>query len=201
MPDLVPEVLFSLIASEVPIDLRPHLLVVVGGLVPSLLIPQNPPPPDVERHVGTIDLDLGLHLGLLDAKRYQAFAERLRSAGFAPDLNENGNPSHQRWSIGCHDGAAVTTDFLSRGHPKDAYDLFYLLRNYGRSLDEVAARLVPLLDDPKTGQALDILEADFTSPDQIGPRRVAQFVMRDADEELEADASGLAAQLLRRCGR
>ena len=43
-------------------------LVVVGGLVPSLLIDQRGLPQEVSRHVGTMDLDVGL-----------AFAERLLS--------------------------------------------------------------------------------------------------------------------------
>lgn len=43
--------------------------VVGGGLVPALIIPQNPPPEGADRHVGTRDLDLGFSLGLFDGSR------------------------------------------------------------------------------------------------------------------------------------
>jgi hypothetical protein len=55
-------------------------LVVVGGLVPSLLIPEESVPRGEDIHVGTIDLDLGLSLALLDAQRYEELTARLRRA-------------------------------------------------------------------------------------------------------------------------
>ena len=39
-------------------------LVIVGGLVPHLIVDQSALPLDVEAHVGTMDLDVGLHLAL-----------------------------------------------------------------------------------------------------------------------------------------
>ncbi len=42
-------------------DLLIEDLVRVGGLVPSLLIVQDPLPTGVPLHAGTMDLDLGLH--------------------------------------------------------------------------------------------------------------------------------------------
>ena len=41
-------------------------LVVVGGLVPSLLIDQEDLPAGAIAHVGTMDLDVGLTIALLD---------------------------------------------------------------------------------------------------------------------------------------
>ena len=46
-------------------------IVVVGGLVPSLLIPQMDLPAGVSPHVGTMDLDLGLAFALITDERYQ----------------------------------------------------------------------------------------------------------------------------------
>lgn len=71
-------------------------IVVVGGLVPSLIIDQETLPPGAMAHVGTMDLDVGLTLAIFDEKRYEAFAERLRRAGFVPDVNEDGHLTHQR---------------------------------------------------------------------------------------------------------
>ena len=85
-------------------------IVVVGGLVPSLLVNQSELIWDTDSHAGTLDLDLGLALALLDEERYQNFVERLHEAGLAPDLNESGNPSHQRWRTTFN--PSVTIDFL-----------------------------------------------------------------------------------------
>ncbi len=58
-------------------DLRDDL-VIVGGLVPSLLIDQENLHENAEAHVGTLDLDVGLAIALLDEKRYEELTERLR---------------------------------------------------------------------------------------------------------------------------
>jgi hypothetical protein len=59
--------------------------------------------------LGTADLDLGLEIALLDSGRYHTLAERLRGNGFAPDENEQGQPTRQRWR---HAETAATVDFL-----------------------------------------------------------------------------------------
>jgi hypothetical protein len=69
-------------------------LVIVGGLVPTLLIDQTRT--GSEEHVGTLDLDVGMQVAILDNRRYAALTERLRAAGFGPDTNEKGNPTRQR---------------------------------------------------------------------------------------------------------
>jgi hypothetical protein len=43
-------------------------VVVIGGLVPSLLIDQRDLPDGVSTHVGTMDLDVGLKLALLELR-------------------------------------------------------------------------------------------------------------------------------------
>ena len=82
---------------------------VVGGLVPSLITPV-PDDPAVDTHVGTTDVDIALSLAVLDAQRYHAIAERMRRAGFAPDVNERGNATIQRWVLQQAPRACV--DFL-----------------------------------------------------------------------------------------
>lgn len=85
-------------------------VVIIGGLVPSLLIAQDKLPVGSEAHVGTMDLDLGLTLAILTEERYRRLTERLRRAGFSVDVNEQGNPTRQRWKI--ENVAKVTVDFL-----------------------------------------------------------------------------------------
>ena len=87
-------------------------VVVVGGVVPSLLIPDESLPSGSDAHVGTKDLDLGLGLALLHEERYRNFTERLRQAEFRPDINENGNPTFQRWILDNAEDLKVQVDFL-----------------------------------------------------------------------------------------
>lgn len=89
--------------------------VVVGGLVPSLLVDQEHLASGTEPHVGTTDLDVGLTIGILDQGRYRTLTERLRGAGFSQDVNDEGNPTRQRWKIG--GTSNVTVDFLKTFDP------------------------------------------------------------------------------------
>jgi hypothetical protein len=242
--------------------------VVVGGLVPSLLIGQDSSAPDLEPHVGTLDLDVGLALAVLEEGRYQTLTERLRRAGLSPDKNEQDNPTRQRWRLDkpypvtidflippSHDGdkggtlrniepdfAAVITPGLSlafrdrqrvtitgktvageeatrdvwvcgagafvvlkalafhmRGENKDAYDLYYVIRNFGAGPTDVAHRLRPLLKEAKTTDALAILQRDFSAHSALGPLRVAEFIHGAPNDDTQADAVGFVRQLLHAC--
>lgn len=245
-------------------------LVVIGGLVPSLLIKQDELPEGADAHVGTMDLDVGLTLALLDGGRYRTLTERLRRAGFEQDVNDEGNPTRQRWKIeklekvtidfliqpslpedkggklrdiepdfaaviapGLHlafqdrervvlegntivgeqakrevwvsgPGAYVVLKsiaFRLRGENKDAYDLYYLVRNYGAGAADVASRLKPLLGDPSAQQALEYLREDFQAHEGLGPRRVAEFITGGPDDTIQADVVGFIGQLLDQSAR
>lgn len=93
---------------------------IVGGLVPALLIDSDRDTDDDDedpRHPGTNDLDIGLALALLDDERYTEISARLRAEGFAPDINDAGNPTVQRWRLG---ELKVTVDFLMPPAPEQA---------------------------------------------------------------------------------
>lgn len=92
---------------------------VVGGLVPALLIDsvRDTGADEDPRHPGTNDLDIGLALALLDDERYTEISARLRAEGFAPDTNDAGNPTVQRWRLG---ELKVTVDFLMPPTPEQA---------------------------------------------------------------------------------
>lgn len=245
-------------------------VVVVGGLVPSLLINPAELPEGTSVHVGTMDLDVGLTLALLDEGRYRSLTARLRDAGFTQDHNEEGRPTRQRWRI--MGARSVTVDFLippssdadqggalrdieadfaaiiapglnlafqdrhrvrldgmtilgeratrevwvcgpgafvalkalafdGRGENKDAYDLFYLVRNYGKGVEDLAVHLRPLLQDREAQRALAILRRDFLDIDSVGPRRVADFLRGGPDDEIQADVVGFVSLLLDRCAQ
>ena len=101
-------------------------VVVIGGLVPSLLIPQDPQAAVTNPHVGTMDLDLGLDVELLTTGLYQPLTNRLRAAGFTLDTNDRGNPTRQRW-LPASSLPGVGIDFLIQ--PTRATDRGGALRN------------------------------------------------------------------------
>jgi hypothetical protein len=84
-------------------------LCIVGGLVPSLLFDRDLGEDDNDRHVGSADVDVALHIGLLNDGNYAEVSDRLRQEGFEPDTNKDGNLTLQRWRLG--EGKA-TIDFL-----------------------------------------------------------------------------------------
>lgn len=103
----------------------------------------------------------------------------------------------------CGAGAFVVLKALAfdfRGENKDAYDVFYVLRNYGASIEDVVERLRPLLDDENTIRAIEILQRDFLSDNGVGPRRVAEFQTGRPDAAIQADVVGFVGELLRRLG-
>lgn len=249
-------------------DLRDEV-VIVGGLVPTLLIPQTQRPNGRRPHIGTMDVDLGLAIGILDLQRYHELCERLRNAGFEPDTTSSGRTTSQRWRIKsdtghasvdflipatsasdkggtlrnlekdfaaiitpglelafqdrrlvtllgetirheeatrelwvCEAGAFVVLKalaFQGRGENKDAYDLTYVLQNYGRSTADIFDHLAPLLPSAPARQALQILHRDFSTIDSIGVVRSAEFLGDPQDEAIRADAAGSVRTLLRLC--
>lgn len=88
--------------------------------------------------------------------------------------------------------------FKGRGENKDAYDLLYVLQNFGTQyVVDVARALQPLLDDAVTKEALEILQADFCTPISLGPMRAAAFFERTGDEAYRSDLSAAVLELLR----
>ena len=242
-------------------DFRDQLCI-VGGLVPSLLIPQSQLRAGEESHVGTIDLDLGFSMVVLDNALYEEIAKRLGEAGFAPDVNEAGNPTAQRW----RSPEGVTVDFLippvsqedeggklrhlesnlaafiipglelafvdselvtiedelpsggkavrevrvcgpaaftvlktlafdKRGKPKDAYDLYYMLRHHSLGARRIGARVAGFRPHAQVDQMVQVLKRDFVDAELVGPVRVATF-LGGPDADVQADAAGFVRELL-----
>lgn len=84
-------------------------VIVVGGLVPSLLVPK--PEVGIERHVGTLDLDVCLTVALVEGEvgSYERLEVALRGAGF--DMVREGEKTVSwRWRGG--KGLPVTLEFF-----------------------------------------------------------------------------------------
>lgn len=244
-------------------------IVIVGGLVPSLIVNQDQLPAGADAHAGTLDLDVGLALTVLDDARYSAIAERLNGHGFKPARKASGDGKGEkfRWVLQLDGCPKVTIDFLipcagpgkqgrtlhelepgfaaiiapalelafldfmmidmsgttilgeratrtmkvcgpaafvvmkahafrSRGENKDAYDLFYVLRNFGSGPGTVAERFQALRHHSTATEALNILSDDFAAEELIGPHRVARFSTITAPE-LRAEVATFVLEFLR----
>lgn len=114
-------------------------VVVVGGLVPYLLVDQDDLPAGSESHSGTMDLDMGLDLAILNEERYRQLSERLRDAGFGAEVNDRGNPTLQTWVL--PGPPAVKVDFLipPNDDTADGQRLFHIE-------SDLAAIITPGLD-------------------------------------------------------
>lgn len=133
----------------------------------------------------------GLHLAFRDRERVEIGGETIF-----------GERATRSISV-CGPGAYVVLKSLAfrlRGENKDAYDLYYVVRNYGAGVDDVASRLKPLLGDPSATDALRFLREDFGDHDGVGARRVAEFLLDSPDDDVQADVAGFVRELLRRCG-
>lgn len=240
-------------------------IVVVGGLVPYLLVEQEELPA-ARRHVGTLDLDLGLSLAILDDERYREVADRLRAEGFNAVEKTEGRIRRQTWAFVSgaeevtvdfliqpntqqpesgkmtnieHDFAAVTVEGLDlafmahrrvqlsgtlpngstltrevkvagpgafivlkaiafhlRGENKDAYDLFYILREIPRGEAKADFEQLPS-NHPAVKQALQYLQQDFIE-DNAGQAQAAEFILGRRDQVVEADVAAAVRAFLRR---
>lgn len=98
----------------------------------------------------------------------------------------------------CGAGAFVVLKSFAlrlRGENKDAYDLYYVLRNFGSGPSAVAQRLKPLLGDEKAQEALRYLKDEYADASSVGPKRAAAFVTGDDDSEIQQDAADFVRQL------
>ena len=86
--------------------------------------------------------------------------------------------------------------FDGRGENKDAYNLIYVIRNYGDDESDVARRIEPFLNDDATSKAIEILDRDFGDLNSLGPRRVAEFLGDPDNVNIRADAAGSVRSLL-----
>ncbi len=124
----------------------------------------------------------GLHLAFQDREVVELAGETL-----------SGGTAARTISV-CGPGAFVVLKALAfgnRGKEKDAYDLWYVIRNRRDTL----SRLRIVAGDPDARRAIKVLADDFSEAARIGPERVARFLLGRADVNLQADVAGLVRDL------
>lgn len=166
------------------------------GVSIDFLIPRSNPDDEggsifkLEHNFGAI-ISPGLQLAFQDRESVTLSGKTLLGADAVRNVNV------------CGPGAYVILKALAfddRGKFKDAYDLYYVVRNFQNGPGDVAEHLHPLLEDADSSQAIRILQQDFTSSAGVGPRRVAEFLYGRADGDTQADVAGFINQLLSFCG-
>lgn len=91
--------------------------------------------------------------------------------------------------------------FNNRGENKDAYDLVYILRNFGdEAVTPVAQRFTSIAGTAEARRALEILARDFETVDHVGPKRYAAFLGDPENEEWRQDAVGAVQAFLSAVG-
>jgi hypothetical protein len=165
-------------------------------MVDFLIAPADPLPNSGNRNIRVIEHDLS---AVATRALPLAFKDRVRVSLIGKTLRGE-EATRSLWVCGA--GAFLVLKalaFKGRGEPKDAYDLLYVLQNFGGNyLDDLVDSLRPYLSDDSTKEALEILAADFSSSNALGPRRAAAFVNRDNDEEYCADLAGAVGELRNR---
>ncbi|MCC6354302.1 MAG: nucleotidyl transferase AbiEii/AbiGii toxin family protein [Verrucomicrobiae bacterium] len=217
-------------------------MVLVGGWIPDLLLPESE-----EQHVGSIDVDLALNHEQMTELGYRMIGEILSEHGYQQDTKqpfifrkevrgqvvqvdflagEYGGTGKSRRTQealdmrprkarGCDlafqiqpakvaikgklpDGAAdevqvqvaSVVPFLAmkgmalndRRKTKDAYDIYFVLKNYPGGVDAVVEAFRPYVKLGLVHEGLRKIAAKFASPDHVGPKDVAEF-----DETLDEE--------------
>lgn len=103
-------------AERVLLEIWSHLgdyhehLVLIGGLAPRYLIPQDVA--GIPTHCGTFDVDLAINLAVADVEAYRSIRESLRRIGFERDTNAGGRKRLHSFVMQA-DGQPVILDFLT----------------------------------------------------------------------------------------
>ena len=85
---------------------------------------------------------------------------------------------------------------------KDAWDVYYCVKNYPGGADALSAEFAPHIGHGLINEGLRHISEKFASPDHTGPKSVADFDETDPDERavIQRDAYERVLNLLRRLG-
>lgn len=244
---------------------------VIGGAVPWLLLDNEDMP-----HVGTLDLDLGLHAEALGDGEYARLVEELMTHGYRQreelrrfqlvrqvpprddgppidvvvdflmprdaDVVKNVPPLIDNFAVQKADGADLATHFYQmvavsgsmpaggtnrveiavcsipallamkgyaiehRHKQKDAYDIYYCIRNYPGGTQALADACKSVLEQKSGDAGYRFIAGKFETPESYGPTSVRLFVQETevlgerTPEQWQQDAFGQVDAWLRALG-
>lgn len=106
----------------------------------------------------------------------------------------------------CGPGAYIVLKsiaFANGGENKDAYDLFYTIRNFGSGPEDVAKRFLALGSNEYCERAILTLKNDFCGINSVGVRRAAAFLLGETadDDDLNAEIMAYFVGFVASCER
>lgn len=175
-------------------------IVVVGGMVPLLGIPQ-----DVAPHPGTVDIDLALDRRKIPRAGYLSIQEILSSISRPRKPSKGARPGGGLDEAEIHlaripQSIAMKGFALSRSEAKDPFDIYYMTKYYPGGINALITAFQPILVDPMVKEGLTRIREKFRSVEHIGPKQVAdeiddvesnESIRRDAFEQVSTLLDGL----------
>lgn len=95
---------------------------------------------------------------------------------------------------------------VGRDKQKDAYDIYFSIRNFAGGVDALVAQCAPLLADAVARKGYEHIASKFRKPDDFGPATVRRFLEESSSlgemspEQIQTDAFGQVSALLRGLG-
>lgn len=189
--------------------------VIVGGAVPWLLMPNVRP-----SHIGTLDVDLNLSPDALSEGEYATLIENLEAAGYERRVDDlrvieaSGGQVALDHCVTHHfegrmpDGRNNSVDLLvasipaflvmkgyalvGRNKKKDAYDIYFSVRNFEGGPVALAGFCKALLTDESAATGYRNIAGKFRHADDFGPQTVKVFL---ADSDALGDMTAQQIQI------
>lgn len=153
-------------------------IVLVGGWVPELLLPNSKEP-----HVGSTDVDLALNHKQLQEAGYRTIYELLLGRGY----RQGKQPFIFHRMVDLKDGNKVEVQVIAmkeRLKEKDAWDVYYCVKNYPGGVNSLVNEFKPHLRHGVVQEGLAIFAEKFSSTEHVGCRFVADFEEYNDPEEI-----------------
>ena len=186
---------FQLVRQIDARDAGPPIDVIVDFLMPRDAVIAKNTPPLVDNFA--VQRASGAELAL-------RFSEFIAISGTMP----NGGTNRVEVAV-----CSIPALLAMKGHAiqgrykhKDAYDIYYCVRNYPGGIDALAHACRPLLDHPEGLAGYQFIAAKFDSPEGFGPTCVRQFVEESraleerSPDQWQLDAFGQVHAWLRALG-
>jgi hypothetical protein len=186
---------FQMVRTIEPTDGGAPIAIIVDFLMPRDAVVEKHIPPLVENFA--VQKADGADLAL-------RFSEDLKLEGMMPE----GGRNVLTLKVASIPALLAMKGFALDGRKKDkdAYDIYYCVRNYEGGIDSLVTDCLPLLEDAEAVRAFKIVAEKFGGRDHYGPECVARFAAKEnildgrTTDQWQTDAYGQVDAWLRGLG-
>jgi len=157
-------------------------IVLIGGWIPEILLSRED-----RAHVGSMDVDLALDHRHLEEEGYRNIRELLLNRGY----REGKQPF------------IFFRDVDDRLKEKDAWDIYFCIRNFPGGVDALVQEFLPHLQHGLVQEGLEKIAKHFATESHLGPKFVADFDEAEVQEErdlVQRDAYERISSFLKNIG-